>query len=402
MVAQPVDAVWVWEYNLSAQKAVYGRFGGDSSYTKDYLQVSNVNGSLLAARFPAPSGTNRFDLTYRWVGGSLPGFIKFSNDRQHLSWPTGQGGPLPWRLANTPTPAGPETFPGTPTGTTRALADAALARFASLGMNGVLVAVKLLGETDVLHIRAYISSPPPAYAFADTALMPNAVRRLTIGFNQRKACQSESFATSALYFDPDQNHDAWSTTPPAIRIASVTSSTGTSFPQPGASPTPAASSDDSLAEAAPFSQVVVNQILAKMAAGDFAVPDNYSAGTTRGSAQRAFAKIVKDNYRWECAITGIKTREFLVASHVVPWADDASIRTDPANGICLSSLVDKAFDSGFLTIDTGSVVHVDTVKLAGDPALLAQLSPYDGTTLKPPLVAPPSPAYLQRRLDKTP
>ncbi len=41
--------------------------------------------------------------------------------------------------------------------------------------------------------------------------------------------------------------------------------------------------------------------------------------------QRAFAKVVKDNYGWECAITGVKTREFLIASHIVPWADDETI-----------------------------------------------------------------------------
>jgi predicted restriction endonuclease len=166
--------------------------------------------------------------------------------------------------------------------------------------------------------------------------------------------------------------------------------------------TPEVGTDDSFAEAAPFSQTVVEQILKKIDSGDFSVRDNYSTIRTRGSAQRAFAKVVKDNYGWTCAITGIATREFLVASHIVPWADDASIRTDPANGICLSTLVDKAFDAGYLTIGTDLVVHVDGAKLVNDPALLAQLAPYDGVTLAMPLVAPPDAGYLQRRLNKTP
>jgi hypothetical protein len=270
----------------------------------------------------------------------------------------------------------------------------------------VLVGVKLVGEVDVLHIRAYLINPPPSLAFAAASLMPPRVEALTIGFNARKACQSADLATagvSPIYFEPDQNHDAWLTSPPAptsIRIAPITSNTGANGS--AANPAPDSGTDDSFAEAAPFSQPVVDQILRKIATGDFAVPDSYSSVRTRGSAQRAFAKVVKDNYGWKCAITGIATREFLVASHIVPWANDASIRTDPANGICLSTLVDKAFDAGYLTIGTDLVVHVDRAKLANDPALLAHLTLHDGVSLRAPLVAPPDPRYLQWRLDNTP
>lgn len=51
----------------------------------------------------------------------------------------------------------------------------------------------------------------------------------------------------------------------------------------------------------------------------------------------------------------------------------ASIRTEPASGTCLSTLVDKALDAGYLTIGTDLVVRVDGAKLVNDPALLARL-----------------------------
>ncbi|MDU0367623.1 HNH endonuclease signature motif containing protein [Microbacterium sp. KSW4-17] len=409
MVLKEVDAVWVWQFGLSAQKATYGRFTDnprDRSFTKDYLQTSGPNASLLSAKFPPSAGTGRSTFNYQWPGGSTPGFTVWSNDRLHLSWTTGLRGPAPWRLTPDPTEAGPGTFPGDPNATKQADAYTALRAFTARRISGVLVGVKLVGEDDVLHARAYIINPPPSLAFAATSLMPPTVEALTTGFTKRKACQSADFTTagaSPVYFDADRNHDAWSTSPPApptARIAPLTTMNGTNASY--ASLGPDLGTDDSFAEAAPFSQTVVDQILKKIDSGDFSVRDNYSTIRTRGSAQRAFAKVVKDNYGWKCAITGIATREFLVASHIVPWADDASIRTDPANGICLSTLVDKAFDAGYLTIGTDLIVHVNGAKLMNDPALLAQLAPHDGVTLATPLVAPPDAGYLQRRLDKTP
>ncbi|KUM35249.1 HNH endonuclease signature motif containing protein [Arthrobacter sp. EpRS71] len=87
------------------------------------------------------------------------------------------------------------------------------------------------------------------------------------------------------------------------------------------------------------------------------------------SAQRAFAETVKSNYSGHCAITGISTREFLVASHIVPWSKAPGIRIDPSNGIRLSTFVDRASDAGFLQIGTDYVVRIDWVKVGDDQAL---------------------------------
>lgn len=65
--------------------------------------------------------------------------------------------------------------------------------------------------------------------------------------------------------------------------------------------------------------------------------------------QSVFRQIVLANYDGKCALTGIDLSELLVASHIIPWADNEQERLNPENGICLSSLYDKAFDQGLIS-----------------------------------------------------
>jgi hypothetical protein len=418
---QQVDAVWAWNYTLTNQKAVYGRFSGDTEFTKDYLQIPQGPGALLRAKFPGLAPSAPLTLTYEWQPhATMPGFVNFSSDRYHLAWQTGAPGPAPWRLTPQPTAYGPETFPGDPTATTAASANRALSDFANRHITGVLIAVKLVGQSNQLHLRAYIAGAPLNLRFADAALLPVPVRALTVGFRPNRACQAADFTaprSRTVYFDSSRNHDAWSLTgvnpvsaPPAqpstvpapLASGSMTSSaapTPSSVVQ-GKSAAPASiiASDDASAEFGSFDQPEVASLERQIAGSNYTVLDATATVKTRGSAQRAFAKVVKANYGFKCAVTGIATREFLVASHIVPWADDESIRLDPRNGICLSTLVDRAFDSGFLTIDEKSTIHVDLVKIAGDVRLRSVLAPYDGAKLSIPAACAPNPDYLRRRL----
>lgn len=66
--------------------------------------------------------------------------------------------------------------------------------------------------------------------------------------------------------------------------------------------------------------------------------------------QSAFRTMIMYNYENTCAITGINIPQLLVASHIIPWAEREETRLIPENGICLSSLYDKAFDQGLITI----------------------------------------------------
>lgn len=65
--------------------------------------------------------------------------------------------------------------------------------------------------------------------------------------------------------------------------------------------------------------------------------------------QNVFRQIVLANYDEKCALTGIDIAELLVASHIIPWADNEQERLNPENGICLSSLYDMAFDKGLIS-----------------------------------------------------
>lgn len=58
--------------------------------------------------------------------------------------------------------------------------------------------------------------------------------------------------------------------------------------------------------------------------------------------------LVANQYR--CCITGLAIPELLVASHIVPWADDVQNRMNPHNGFCLNALHDRAFDRGLMSI----------------------------------------------------
>ena len=65
--------------------------------------------------------------------------------------------------------------------------------------------------------------------------------------------------------------------------------------------------------------------------------------------QNVFRTMILNNYESTCAITGINIPSMLIASHIIPWADDEENRLNPENGICLSPLYDKAFDKGYIT-----------------------------------------------------
>jgi len=66
--------------------------------------------------------------------------------------------------------------------------------------------------------------------------------------------------------------------------------------------------------------------------------------------QSFFRSAVLSSYDYKCCISGIAIPELLVASHIVPWKTDIANRLNPRNGLCLSSIHDRAFDLGLITI----------------------------------------------------
>ena len=74
--------------------------------------------------------------------------------------------------------------------------------------------------------------------------------------------------------------------------------------------------------------------------------------------QRFFRRTVLTAYNGRCCISGLSLPSLLVASHIVPWSQDRDNRVNPTNGLLLSVLHDKAFDTGIITIDDDMTVRV--------------------------------------------
>lgn len=67
--------------------------------------------------------------------------------------------------------------------------------------------------------------------------------------------------------------------------------------------------------------------------------------------QNFFRQMILTNYHSKCAVTGIDLPQLLIASHILPWAQNKAERLNPENGICLSALYDKAFDQHLISFD---------------------------------------------------
>ena len=76
--------------------------------------------------------------------------------------------------------------------------------------------------------------------------------------------------------------------------------------------------------------------------------------------QSFFRQRVLSAYDFRCCITGLKSRPLLVASHIVPWAEDAANRLNLRNGLCLNALHDRAFDRGLLWVEPDFVVRLSS------------------------------------------
>ncbi|HEY3856867.1 MAG TPA: HNH endonuclease [Verrucomicrobiae bacterium] len=74
--------------------------------------------------------------------------------------------------------------------------------------------------------------------------------------------------------------------------------------------------------------------------------------------QSFFRRRVLSAYRFQCCVTGLTNQQLLVASHIIPWADDPGNRLNPKNGLSLNPLHDKAFDRRLMWIDDDFLVRL--------------------------------------------
>jgi putative restriction endonuclease len=118
--------------------------------------------------------------------------------------------------------------------------------------------------------------------------------------------------------------------------------------------------------------------------------------------QSFFRRRIVSAYECRCCVTGLGVRELLVASHIIPWAEDAANRLNPRNGLCLNALHDRAFDRGLMWVDDGFVIRFSNRLRSGDPAddiTLAWLTSFEGQPMRLPNQFSPDPMLLRRHAE---
>ncbi len=134
---------------------------------------------------------------------------------------------------------------------------------------------------------------------------------------------------------------------------------------------------------------------------DYMAGDASDAADTERMAQVALRKgqgvfrgRVLANYAHSCAFCGLRSRKpednsyLLLASHIRPWASSTGHqRLDPANGLSLCAIHDRAFDWGFLTVDEQHlIVASDHARdhYAPEERVRAEILDLHGTPLRHP------------------
>ena len=117
--------------------------------------------------------------------------------------------------------------------------------------------------------------------------------------------------------------------------------------------------------------------------------------------QNIFRQIVLANYSGKCAFSGIDIPDLLVASHIIPWSKNEKERLNPENGICLSSLYDKAFDKGLIGLKLDySIIFSERLKKNMSKIYFNQyFSHLDKKVISLPEKYFPNKAFLEFHLD---
>jgi predicted restriction endonuclease len=148
------------------------------------------------------------------------------------------------------------------------------------------------------------------------------------------------------------------------------------------------------------SENAINEVLSKASIKHSVIPDDQGFSEEQQDytgenkivtsktriGQGFFRKAVLSAYGNKCCITGLSVPRLLVASHIVPWSVDKENRLNPRNGLSLSMLHDKAFDSGLITIDRNMLVCVSKREIIpeNDTFFIAALQDYHGRPIFQP------------------
>ncbi|MBD2751948.1 HNH endonuclease [Spirosoma validum] len=118
--------------------------------------------------------------------------------------------------------------------------------------------------------------------------------------------------------------------------------------------------------------------------------------------QSVFRQMILKTYENRCAISGIDLPELLVASHIIPWAENEHERLNPENGLCLSNLYDRAYEKGLICIDVNyKVLLSKRLKAESSKEFYQQFfGRYEHQPILAPKVYQPKKEFLEYRLQQ--
>lgn len=114
--------------------------------------------------------------------------------------------------------------------------------------------------------------------------------------------------------------------------------------------------------------------------------------------QSFFRRSVLASYGYKCSFCGLELREFLNASHIIPWSESVELRAKPQNGLCLCVIHDRAFDRKLISVDADYRLLISKQLKKANPLPLHRVAFLDleGQRINLPGKFLPDPACLAR------
>lgn len=115
-----------------------------------------------------------------------------------------------------------------------------------------------------------------------------------------------------------------------------------------------------------------------------------------------FQSVIKKNYHGRCAISKLKTDQFLVGCHILPVEDGEEDNIDASNGLCLTILYARAFLEGLIGIDAQYRVHISEELKSHqfENGYYSLFKKYEGSELSiKDVVIKPNPQFLELHMD---
>ncbi|MFV0269449.1 MAG: HNH endonuclease [Draconibacterium sp.] len=117
--------------------------------------------------------------------------------------------------------------------------------------------------------------------------------------------------------------------------------------------------------------------------------------------QKVFRDITIANFNGRCTITGFNNPDFLIASHILPWAKNVENRLNPQNGLLLNNLHDKAFENGYLAIDRNYRIHISSdFKKSKDHFVQQYFASYHNKEINRPSRFLPDVKFLEQHFEE--